>query len=98
MGICREHCQTTNTEALVKNGKNYVMTKSNQTLTQSGLLAVLLQRERHKVIELAGRPAHRRQVRAPFWSSLTQRWRALTARTLVDDSDKPSVGTVPHRT
>jgi hypothetical protein len=98
MGICREHCQTTNTEALVKNGKNYVMTKSNQTLTQSGLLAVLLRRQRHKVIELAGRPAHRRQVRAPFWSSLTQRWRALKARTLVDDSDKPSVGTVPRRT
>src|SRR6266436_3058596 len=33
----------------MKNRKNYVMTKSNLTLTQSGLLAVLLQRQRHKV-------------------------------------------------
>jgi hypothetical protein len=98
MGISREHCQTTNKEVLVKNGKNYVMTKSPQTLTQSGLLAVLLQRQRHKVIELAGRPAHRRQVRAPFWSSLTRRWRALTARTLLDESAKPAVGTVPRHT
>src|SRR5437867_11832892 len=49
MGICREHCQTSNKEALMKNRKNYVMTKSNLTLTQSGLLAVLLQRQRHKV-------------------------------------------------
>ena len=58
----------------MKNRKNYVMTKSNLTLTQSGLLAVLLQRQRHKVIELALRPAHRRQVQAPFWGSLTRRW------------------------
>ena len=98
MGICREHCQTTNEEALMKTGKNYVMTKSNPTLTQSGLLAVLLQRQRHKVIELTGRPAHRGQVRAPFWSILTRRWRALTGRTLLDDSAKPSVGTVPRHT
>jgi len=98
MGICRDHCQTTNKEALVRNEKNYVMTKSNPTLTQSGLLAVLLQRQRHKVIELARRPAHRTQVRASFWSILTRRWRALTRRTLIDDSAKPSVGTVPRHT
>jgi hypothetical protein len=55
----------------MKNRKDYVMTKSNPTLTQSGLLAVLLQGQRHKVIELTLRPAHRRQVRVPFWSSLT---------------------------
>ena len=53
----------------MKNRKNYVMTKSNLTLTQSGLLAVLLQRQRHKVIELARGRAHRRQVRVPFWST-----------------------------
>ena len=82
----------------MKNRKNYVMTRSNLTLTQSGLLAVLLQRQRHKVIELAQRRAHGRQVRAPFWSSLTRRWDALTARTLIDDSAKPSVGTVPRHT
>ena len=74
------------------------MTKSNLTLTQSGLLAVLLQRQRHKVIELGRRRAHRKQVRAPFWSSLTQQRGALTGRTLVDDSAKPSVGTLPCHT
>jgi hypothetical protein len=98
MGICREHCQTSIKEALVKNRKNYVMTKSNLTLTQSGLLAVLLQRQRHKVIELARNPAHRRQGRAPFWSSLTRRWGAFTTRTLVNDSAKPSLRTVPRHT
>ena len=82
----------------MKNRKNYVMTKSNLTLTQSGLLAVLLQRQRHKMIELAQRRAHGRQVRAPFWSILTRPWSAATARTLVADSAKPSVGTVPRHT
>src|SRR5215475_5159316 len=97
MGICGEHCQTFNKEALMKNRKSYVMPQSNLTLTQSGLLAVLLQHQRHKVIELAKRRAHGRQVR-PLWSSLTRWWGALTARTLVDDSAKPSVGTVPRHT
>jgi YVTN family beta-propeller protein len=40
---------TSSKETFMKNRKNYVMTKSNVTLTQSGLLAVLLQRQRHKV-------------------------------------------------
>ena len=53
----------------MKNRKDYVMTKSNLTLTQSGLLAVLLQRQRYKIIQLARRRAHGRQVRAPFWST-----------------------------
>ena len=82
----------------MENRKNYVMTKSNLTLTQSGLLAVLLRRQRHKVIELAQRRRHRGQVGAPFWSSLTRWWGPLTARTLVADSAKPSVGTVPRHT
>ena len=82
----------------MKNRKDYVMTKSNLTLTQSGLLAVLLQRQHYKIIQLARRRAQRRQVRAPFWSAFTRRWRVLTARTLVDDSAKPSVGTVPRHT
>ena len=42
----------------MKNKKNYVMT-SAATLTQSGLLAVLLQRQRYKVIDLARRRAQR---------------------------------------
>jgi hypothetical protein len=47
MGICREHCQNSNKEALMKKRKNYIMT-SAATLTQSGLLAVLLQCQRCK--------------------------------------------------
>ena len=62
------------------------MTKSTPTLTltQSGLLALLLQRQRYAVIQLAQRRAHRKQLRAAFWSILTWQRRALTAPTLVD--------------
>jgi hypothetical protein len=52
------------------------------TLTQSGLLAVLLKRQRDAVIQLARRHAHRKHMRAAFWSTLTWPFRALTARTL----------------
>src|SRR5438132_12689306 len=60
------------------------MTKSTPTLTESGLLAVLLQRQRYAVIELARRHAHRQALRAAFWKTLTWPFRALTARTLVN--------------
>ena len=68
-----------------ENRKNYVMTKSTPilTLTQSGPLAVLLQRQREAVIQL-DRHAHRKHMRAAFWKTLTWPFRALTARTLVD--------------
>jgi hypothetical protein len=73
-----------------ENRKNYVMTKSTPTLTltQSGPLAVLLQRQllqrqRDAVIQL-DRHAHRKHMRAAFWKTLTWPFRALTARTLVD--------------
>ena len=46
----------------MKNRRNYVTTKSNLTLTQSGLLPVLLKRQRHKVIELAQRRPHGRAL------------------------------------
>jgi len=48
------------------------MTKLTPTLTQSGLLAVLLEHQRRKVIEVARRRAHREQVRAAFSSILTR--------------------------
>jgi hypothetical protein len=54
----------------MKNRKNYVMAKSNPTLTQSGLLAILLRRQRYKVIELARRRAHREQARTAFRNTL----------------------------
>jgi hypothetical protein len=53
------------------------MTRSTPTLTQSGLLAVLLQRQRYKVVQLAWRRAHRKHVLAALWNTLTWRWRAL---------------------
>ena len=52
------------------------MTKSTQTLTQSGMLAVLLQRQRYKLFQLARRSAHRKRMRAAFWNTLT----VVTAR------------------
>jgi hypothetical protein len=61
------------------------MTKSTPTLTltQSGLLALLLQRQRYAVIQLARRRAHPPHKRAAFWKTLSWPFRALTARTLV---------------
>src|SRR5712675_3675959 len=55
------------------------MRKLTPTLTQSGLLAVLLQRQRYKVVQLAWRRAQRGHMRAALWSTLTWPWRALTA-------------------
>jgi hypothetical protein len=55
------------------------MRKLTPTLTQSGLLAVLLQRQRDKISQLARRGAQRNQMRAVLWSILTWPWRALTA-------------------
>ena len=55
------------------------MRKLTPTLTQSGLLAVLLQRQRYKICQLAWRRAQRNQMRAALWSTLTWPWRALTA-------------------
>jgi hypothetical protein len=76
------------------------MTKSapTLTLTQSGLLAVLLQRQRYAVIQLARRRAHRQHMRAAFWTTLTWPWRALTAPKLVDDSAEPVVGPLQRHT
>jgi hypothetical protein len=74
------------------------MRKLTPTLTQSGLLAVLLQHQRYKVIQLAWRRAHRKQMRAALWSALTWPWRTLTAPKLVDDSAEPVVGALRRHT
>jgi hypothetical protein len=76
------------------------MTKSTPTLTltQSGLLAVLLRRQRYAVIELTWRRAHRQHMHAALWKTLTWPWRALTAKRLIDNSAKPVVATVPRHT
>jgi hypothetical protein len=74
------------------------MRKLTPTLTQSGLLAVLLQRQRYKVVQLAWRRAQRNQMRAALWSTLTWPWRALTAPMSVRDSGEPLLGIVRPRT
>src|SRR5438876_8704364 len=55
------------------------MRRLTPTLTQSGLLAVLLQRQRYKISQVAWRRAQRKHMRAAVWSTLTWPWRALTA-------------------
>ena len=74
------------------------MRKLTPTLTQSGLLAVLLKRQGFKVIQLARRRAYRKHTRAAIWNTLTWLYRALTVPTLVGDSAESFVGTVPRRT
>ncbi len=60
------------------------MTKSTPTLTQSGLLAVLLQRQRYRAFQLARRSAHGKRMHAAFWNIFTWARRALTAPKPVD--------------
>jgi len=62
----------------MQNRKRYVLSKSTATLTQSGLLAVLLQRRRDKAIKLAERRVHRRQRRSALSNALT--WLLAHAR------------------
>jgi hypothetical protein len=67
------------------------MTKSTETLTQSGLLAVLLQCQRYRVFQLARRSAHRKPVQAAFWNTLTwarrQSW--STGRPTLESFTRP---------
>ena len=76
--------------------KSVLSPKESPTLTQSGLLAVLFQRQRYTVIQLAQRRARREKLRAAFWRTLTWPVHARAARTLADDSAKPLIGTVPR--
>ena len=48
------------------------MTKSTPTLTQSGLLAVLLQRQRYRAFQLTRRNSHRKSAQVAFWNTLTR--------------------------
>jgi hypothetical protein len=55
----------------MKTRKTYVPATSTPTLTQSGLLAVLLKRQRQKLIESAQRRAHHKNGRLVFSGVLT---------------------------
>jgi hypothetical protein len=58
--------------------KFVTLRKKESTLTQSGLLAMLLQHQRRKAMEMARRRASREELRVTFWSNLTWLWHALT--------------------
>jgi hypothetical protein len=82
-----------------RNGYKCVVSPTGTpTLTQSGLLAVLLQRQRYKAIQLVRRRLRREKRRAAFWSTLAWLLHARTARSFADDSIKPLVGTIPRHT
>ena len=72
--------------------------RATPTLTQSGLLAVLLQRQRDKVIQLAQRRARREKMRASFWRTFAWLFHSRTLRTRADETAKPLIGTVPRHT
>ena len=77
------------------------MRKLTPTLTQSGLLAVLLQRQRYKIRQLrqlAWRRAQRKHMRAALWSTLTWPWRALTAPVPVRHSRRALGRILPRHT
>ena len=78
--------------------KRVLSPKATPTLTQSGLLAVLLQRQGYKVIHLARRRARGENIRAAFWRTLAGLFHARTLRTRADESAKPLIGTVPRHT
>jgi hypothetical protein len=62
------------------------------------MLAVLLKHQRYKVFQLAQRRAHRKHMRAAFWSTLTWPWRALMTPKLLDDSAERIVEARRRRT
>jgi hypothetical protein len=74
------------------------MRKLTPTLTQSGLLAVLLQRQSYKISQLAWRRAQRKPMRAALWNTLTWPWRALTAPMPVRHSRRVLGRILPRRT
>jgi hypothetical protein len=82
-----------------RNGYKCVLSpKATPTLTQSGLLAVLLQRQRYKAIQLAQPRPRREKLRAGLWRTLTWLLHVRAARTLAHDSAKPLIGTAPRHT
>lgn len=68
------------------------------TLTQSGLLAVLLERQRYKAVQLALHRARHENVPAAFWRALASLLHPRRARTLADEHAKPLIRTVPRHT
>jgi hypothetical protein len=53
------------------------------------MLAVLLQYQRYKVIQVARRRVYREHLRAALWRALTWPWRVLTVPKFLNDSAEP---------
>jgi hypothetical protein len=68
------------------------------TLTQSGLLALLLERQHYKAVQSVWRRARREKRRAGLWNTLARLLYVRRARTLADGSAKPFIGTIPRHT
>ena len=78
--------------------KRVLPPKALPTLTQSGLLAVLLERRRSRVIQSAWRHAWHYKMRAAYLRTVAWLLRARGARTFRGDSAKPLIGTVQEHT
>jgi len=68
------------------------------TLTQSGLLAVLLERQRYKAVQLARHGARREKMRVASWRALASLQHSRRARTLASEHAKRLIGKVPRHT
>jgi len=78
--------------------KRVLPPRATPTLTQSVLLAVLFERQRYKAIHLGRRRARHEKMGAAFWRALASLLDSRRTRTLIHDSAKPLIGTVPRRT
>ena len=74
------------------------MTKSTLTLTESGLLAILLEHQRSEVRRRARRRAEREHRRVVIENAFPRPFRALAVRMLIGDSAKPFEPSAPHHT
>jgi hypothetical protein len=72
--------------------------RATPTLTQSGLLAVLLEHQRDKAVQLARHGARHEKIPAAFWKRLKGLLHPRRARTLASEHPKPLIGTVPRYT
>jgi hypothetical protein len=78
--------------------KRVLPPRATLTLTQSGLLAVLFERQRYAAIQSAWRRAHHEKMGAALWRALASLFHSRRARTLADEPAKPLIGTAPHHT
>jgi hypothetical protein len=80
----------------MKTRKNYIA-RSTATLTQSGLLAALLQHQRRKVIELSQRHAQREKARGLLRNTLTWLLASSHGITMASPSDLRTGNPSPAR-